>query len=294
MVEAARARGINADNAQAEQLPYPDAAFDAVFSNAALHWVRDQEAMLAEVRRVLRPGGRFVAEMGGHGNIAAIRVAFMAVLARYGHSEAEDGVNYYPAPDAYRRRLERNGFAIERMEHFPRPTPLGEGGMAGWIRTFRRGVLDSTLQMICGTRLWRKRAHCSIRRYATKTASGWPITSAFASSPARAEIGRRFAPVLGRGNSCEQNVRCGLAEFRRPLLPWNTEPCVQLVVEQTWPRLEGRNQAPSITSSTHGSVFHGRKSGQRIAGRKHRPISSREGDEAQADIIGHPLAIFVA
>ncbi len=143
MVEAARARGIDADHAQAEQLPYLDAAFDAVFSNAALHWVRDQKAMLAEVRRVLRPGGRFVAEMGGHGNIAAIRVAFTVVLARYGHSEAEDGVNYYPSPDAYRRRLERNGFTIERMEHFPRPTPLGEGGMAAWIRTFRRGVLDS-------------------------------------------------------------------------------------------------------------------------------------------------------
>ncbi len=143
MVEAARARGIHADNAQAEKLPYADAAFDAVFSNAALHWVRDQEAMLAEVRRVLQPGGRFVAEMGGHGNIAAIRVAFMAVLARLGHSEAEDGVNYYPAPDAYRRRLERNGFTIERMEHFPRPTPLGDGEMAGWLRTFRRGVLDT-------------------------------------------------------------------------------------------------------------------------------------------------------
>lgn len=143
MVEAARARGIHADHAHAEQLPYPDAAFDAVFSNAALHWVRDQEAMLHEVRRVVRPGGRFVAEMGGHGNIAAIRVAFMAVLARYGHSEAEDGVNYYPAPDAYRRRLERHGFTVERIEHFPRPTPLGEGGMAGWVRTFRRGVLDT-------------------------------------------------------------------------------------------------------------------------------------------------------
>ncbi|HUY95825.1 MAG TPA: class I SAM-dependent methyltransferase, partial [Terracidiphilus sp.] len=107
MVEAARARGIAADHAQAEQLPYPDGAFDAVFSNAALHWVRGQDAMLAEVRRVLRPGARFVAEMGGHGNIAAIRVAFLAVLARHCRSEAEDGVNYYPTPDAYRRRLER-------------------------------------------------------------------------------------------------------------------------------------------------------------------------------------------
>jgi SAM-dependent methyltransferase len=55
-----------------------------VFSNAVLHWVRGQDAMMTEVRRVLRPGGRFVAEMGGHGNIAAIRVAFAAVLARLG------------------------------------------------------------------------------------------------------------------------------------------------------------------------------------------------------------------
>jgi SAM-dependent methyltransferase len=143
MVEAARARGISADHAQAEQLPYPDATFDAVFSNAALHWVRGQDAMLSEVHRVLKAGGRFVAEMGGHGNIAAIRVAFIAILARYGHSEAEDGVNYYPAPAAYRRRLERHGFTVERMEHFPRPTPLAEGGLAGWLRTFRRGVLDT-------------------------------------------------------------------------------------------------------------------------------------------------------
>lgn len=143
MVEAARARGIDADHAQAEQLPYADATFDAVFSNAALHWVRGQDAMLAEVRRILRPHGRFVAEMGGHGNIAAIRVAFIAVLARYGRSDAEDGVNYYPTPAAYRRRLERNGFAVERMELIPRPTPLAEGGMAAWLRTFRRGVLDT-------------------------------------------------------------------------------------------------------------------------------------------------------
>jgi trans-aconitate methyltransferase len=143
MVEAARARGITADHAQAELLPYSDATFDAVFSNAALHWVRRQDAMLSEVRRVLLPGGRFVAEMGGHGNIAAIRVAFMAVLARHGHSETENGVNYYPTSDAYRRRLERRGFHVERMEHFPRPTPLGQGGMAGWLHTFRRGVLDA-------------------------------------------------------------------------------------------------------------------------------------------------------
>jgi trans-aconitate methyltransferase len=143
MVEAARSRGIAADQAEAEKLPYPDASFDAVFSNAALHWVRDQDAMMAEAHRVLRPGGRFVAEMGGHGNIAAIRVALMAVLARHGHADREDGVNYYPTAEGYTRRLERHGFTVQQIALIPRPTPLAEAGMEGWLRTFRRGVLDS-------------------------------------------------------------------------------------------------------------------------------------------------------
>ena len=82
--------GSSADEASAEALPYGDGDFDAVFSNAALHWVRGQDAMMAEVHRVLRPGGRFVAEMGGHGNVAAIRVALMAVLARHGMRDLED------------------------------------------------------------------------------------------------------------------------------------------------------------------------------------------------------------
>ena len=98
---------------------------------------------MAQVRRVLKPGGRFVAEMGGHGNIAAIRVALMAVLARHGLGDREDGVNYYPTPNGYARRLVRHGFRVERMELIPRPTPLPEGGMTGWLRTFRRGVLNT-------------------------------------------------------------------------------------------------------------------------------------------------------
>ena len=143
MVAAARGRGIAADCAPAEQLSYADASFDAVFSNAALHWVRGQDEMMTEVHRVLRPGGRFVAEMGGHGNIAAIHVALMAVLARHGYGDRESGVNYYPTPAGYTRRLERHGFSVDRMELIPRPTELGEGGMEGWLRTFRRGVLES-------------------------------------------------------------------------------------------------------------------------------------------------------
>jgi SAM-dependent methyltransferase len=142
MVAAARARGVAAEEAPAEKLPFADGSFDAVFSNAVLHWVRGQDEMMAQVHRVLKPGGRFVAEMGGHGNVAAIHVALLAVLERYGFAGAEQGVNYYPTPEAYRRRLERHGFKVERMALIPRPTPLEEPGMAGWLRTFRRGVLE--------------------------------------------------------------------------------------------------------------------------------------------------------
>lgn len=143
MAAAARARGVHADHASAELLPYANASFDAVFSNAALHWVRDHDAMMSEVHRVLRSGGRFVAEMGGHGNIAAISVAFAAVLAHHGFAGREESVNYYPTPQEYTRRLTQHGFAVERIELIPRPTPLGAGGMTEWLHTFRSGVLDT-------------------------------------------------------------------------------------------------------------------------------------------------------
>lgn len=143
MARAARSRGIEVDEGSAESLPYSDASFDAVFSNAALHWMRDQDAVLGEVHRVLKQGGRFVAEMGGAGNIAAIRVALAAVLDRHGYDGRKNDTNYYPSVEEYSRRLEAQGFVVKQIALIPRPTPLPESGMAGWIRTFRRGVLDA-------------------------------------------------------------------------------------------------------------------------------------------------------
>lgn len=151
MLAAANLRGIDVHQGSAESLPFADRSFDAVFSNAVLHWVRDQDAMMAEVRRVLKPSGRFVAEMGGHGCVAAIRIAFMSVLARHGHNDPEEGVNYFPTPVEYSRRLVRHGFCVERIELIQRPTPLPESGMIGWLRTFRRGVLDGLPETIRDT-----------------------------------------------------------------------------------------------------------------------------------------------
>ena len=141
MVEGAISRGIDARVCNAEKLQFVS-EFDAVFSNAALHWVRDQDAMMAGVKRALKPGGRFVAEMGGHGNIAAIRVALMAALERHGCAGLEDGVNYYPTADGYGARLESHGFSVEEIQLIPRPTPL-PAGMVNWLTTFRSGVLEA-------------------------------------------------------------------------------------------------------------------------------------------------------
>jgi SAM-dependent methyltransferase len=132
MVAAARARGIDARIGDARALPF-EREFDAVFSNAALHWIRDPDAVLAGVARALAPGGRFVAEFGGHTNVAAIVVAIRAVFAA--HQIPFVSPWYYPTPDEYRARLEAHGFEVRAIRLFARPTPLPTG-MAGWLRTF--------------------------------------------------------------------------------------------------------------------------------------------------------------
>jgi SAM-dependent methyltransferase len=83
MIAAAKERGVDARLINGEALPF-HGEFDAVFSNAALHWMSDHDAVLAGVYQALKPGGRFVAECGGQGNIAAIRVALLAVLTARG------------------------------------------------------------------------------------------------------------------------------------------------------------------------------------------------------------------
>jgi trans-aconitate methyltransferase len=142
MVAAARQRGLNVDLSTADALPY-DGRFDAVFSNAALHWIPadNQRASLDRIHRALRLGGRFVAEMGGHGNIAAIRTALQSVLANFNIDAEAAAASFFPSPAVYRRRLEAAGFTVRSIDLIPRPTPL-PNGMESWLNTFRNGVLD--------------------------------------------------------------------------------------------------------------------------------------------------------
>jgi trans-aconitate methyltransferase len=136
MISAAQKRGIDARVIDAYHLDF-DSEFDAVFSNAALHWMkRDPDAVIQGVRRALRPGGRFVGEMGGHGNVAAITMALYATIESFGTKDSAGMIPwYFPSPDEYRLRLERAGFRIEYIELIPRPTPLPTG-MRGWLETF--------------------------------------------------------------------------------------------------------------------------------------------------------------
>jgi SAM-dependent methyltransferase len=135
MIAAARKRGLDARVLDGMRLDF-DSEFDAVFSNAALHWMKDDpDAVIAGAARALKPRGRFVAEMGGHGCVAAITVALVAVLERRGVDGQPATPWYFPTVDDYRGRLERGGFVVEYIELIPRPTPLPTD-MAGFLDTF--------------------------------------------------------------------------------------------------------------------------------------------------------------
>ena len=134
MVAAAQARGLDARVVAGQHLAF-DGEFDAVFSNAALHWMRPPEAVLAGVYRALKPGGRFVGEMGGHNNTAAIMVAIRAVLARRGLNAGRLSPWWFPSAAAYRTKLEAAGFIVDDIRIVPRPTPL-PAGLEAWLDTF--------------------------------------------------------------------------------------------------------------------------------------------------------------
>lgn len=134
MIRAARERGLDAHVMAGEALTF-DHEFDAVFTNAALHWMLHVDEVLEGVRRALKPGGRFVGEFGGHGNVAAITVALRASLKLRGKECEDFSPWFYPTDQEYRERLEAHGFAVDWIALIPRPTPLPTG-MRGWLETF--------------------------------------------------------------------------------------------------------------------------------------------------------------
>lgn len=158
MVAAASARGLDAAVKDAAALDY-DGQFDAVFSNAVLHWVPQPDAVIDGVWRALRPGGRFVGEFGGFANVAAIRVALHAALGRHGVDGAARDPWYFPSAAAYAAKLEARGFTVRECRLVPRPTLLTTD-MRGWLQNFsgafvagldprvRESVLEEVLALL--------------------------------------------------------------------------------------------------------------------------------------------------
>lgn len=140
-VAAARRRGLDARVGDGAALDFA-AEFDAVFSNAALHWILRPDAAIDGVWRALKPGGRFVGEMGGAGNVERIRTALTAALARRGLDGEAVSPWYFPGPEHYRRKLEARGFAVDSIALIPRPTPL-PGAMADWLATFAEAFIHA-------------------------------------------------------------------------------------------------------------------------------------------------------
>lgn len=120
-----------------------DEPFDAVFSNAALHWIPEQDAVLGSVRDALRPGGRFVAELGGTGNVSAIINAVREEAADQGY--AVESPWYFPSIGEYATKLESHGFETRYGTLFDRPTELDNGadGLAEWISMFGDSLLSA-------------------------------------------------------------------------------------------------------------------------------------------------------
>ena len=117
--------------------------FDAVFFNAVLHWIKQPEKVIAGVWKSLKPGGRFVAEFGGKGNINSIQTALERAICQE-NSAFENllNPNYFPSIAEYGSLLEKQGFELTFATLFARPTPLdGESGMVNWLQMFRNSVL---------------------------------------------------------------------------------------------------------------------------------------------------------
>ncbi len=128
----------------AAALPFVN-EFDAVFSNAALHWVTDQERAIASIARSLKQGGRFVFEMGGHGNLQVVLEATQQALNELGIEDPGKLLPWhFPKLGYSAHLLESNGLRVDFAVRYDRPTPLdgAGGGLANWLQMFGGFALD--------------------------------------------------------------------------------------------------------------------------------------------------------
>ena len=144
MIEIAQKRGLSAEVMNGENLTFNN-EFDAVFSNAALHWMTSEESVLRGVSNSLTSNGRFVGEFGGEGNVVALVSAMSSVFAS--HSEFGEFNNpwYFPSVEEYQQKLQNNGFYVHYIALIPRPTPLCSG-IEKWLEIFSNGITKNLNQ----------------------------------------------------------------------------------------------------------------------------------------------------
>ncbi|AFY59602.1 methyltransferase domain-containing protein [Synechococcus sp. PCC 6312] len=140
LIHAAQGIGLDARCLNGHHLNF-QAEFDAVFSNAALHWMQKPDQVIDGVWRALKPGGRFVGEFGGHGNIATIQTALNMALEKRGANPAAINPWYFPTVEEYQDRLAAIGFTVNQIVLIPRPTRLPTD-MRAWLTTFAQPYLS--------------------------------------------------------------------------------------------------------------------------------------------------------
>jgi len=140
-IAAAQALGLEVHVMDATALTF-DAVFDGVMSNAALHWVTDQDAAIQGIARALKPGGRFACEMGGYGNVQKVGDALCDALRARGIDPEPLWPWTFPTVSDQTVRLKRCGFRVEACDLIPRPTPL-PGHITDWLETFAESFLSS-------------------------------------------------------------------------------------------------------------------------------------------------------
>ncbi|HXG92495.1 MAG TPA: methyltransferase domain-containing protein [Blastocatellia bacterium] len=116
-----------------------DESFDAIFSNAAIHWIKDQDSLTESISRALKAGGRFVAEFGGKGNLRAVKAALHRAIEAAGYTVSEEAAfRYYPSVGEYATLLEHHRLSVRKAYHFERPTALegGDDGLRNWLEVF--------------------------------------------------------------------------------------------------------------------------------------------------------------
>ncbi|MEO0410839.1 MAG: class I SAM-dependent methyltransferase [Pseudomonadota bacterium] len=139
MVGAASALGLNAQRMDGQALTF-DGEFDAVFTNAALHWMTEPEKVAEGVFAALKPGGRYVGEFGGFGNVAGVQTAARGAMQCHGFDLPGTLPHYYPTQHDFAALLEASGFEAADAQLIARPTPLPTG-MMGWLTTFGDSLL---------------------------------------------------------------------------------------------------------------------------------------------------------